>query len=136
MANPIRTWTDTTVKRSVVGVHRLSRRNIREIATSSNRMAIPESMNGSLPSYVTSIPRTLDVIYKRDTIDNQENQFVKFALRSFFMFCSMLRDKQNATDRLKAEIDGTLNQISNYLESQFFRQISMPTHMNLKSATV
>lgn len=133
MANPVRKWTDTTVKRSVVGVRRLSRKNIREIATSFNRMAIPESMNGSLPSYVTSIPRTLDVIYKRDTIDNQENQFVKFALRSFFMFCSMLREKQNATDRLKAEIDGTLNQISNYLESQFFRQISMPTHMNMNS---
>jgi len=133
MANPVRKWTDTVVERNIVGIRRLSRRNIRQIATSTDRIPLPEHMRKGLPSTLTSIPRTLDVVYKRDTIDNQENQFVKFALRTFLMFCSVLRDKKNASDRLKAEIDGTMSQISNYLERQFFRGISMPTHMNMNS---
>ena len=79
------------------------------------------------------MPRTLTVAYKRDTLDNQENQFVKFVLRSFSSFCSELRGKKNANDRLKAEIDKTMDVLNGHLSTLFFKQVSMPSQLNLNS---
>ena len=86
-----------------------------------------------MPYGLNSVPRTIEVEYKRDTIDNQENQFVKFVLRTFSNFCAELKSFKNASDRLKAEADLTIEQLSSHLENQFFRQISMPTLMNMNS---
>ena len=133
IANPVRKWTETTVQRDIVSVRRLTRRNIRQIATSADRINLSEGMRHDLPTCLQSVPRKIDVDYKKDSIDNQENQFVKFALMSFSMFCTSLRDKKNASERLKKEIERTLNQLSSYLDSLFFREVSMPTHLNMNS---
>ena len=132
-ANPVRKWAETTIQRNIVSVHRLSRKNIRQIASSADRIALPNQFQQGYPSCMHSVPRKMDVEYKKDTIDNQENQFIKFALISFSMFCTELKDKKNASERLKTEIERTLAQLSSYLDSIFFRQISMPTHLNLNS---
>lgn len=131
ITNPVRKWTETTVQRDIVSVRRLTRKNLREIATSSDR--VPLSDDYRVYGVLSSIPRKISVDYKKDTIDNQENQFVKFALLSFSMFCTELRDKKHASERLKIEVERTLNQLSNYLNSLFFKQVSMPTHLNLNS---
>lgn len=133
MANPVRKWADAMVQSDIVSVRRLSRRNLRQIASAKDRVNLPATFRKDMPTCLTSIPRKLDVDYKRDTIDNQENQFIKYALVSFSMFCSDLREKKNASDRLRKEVDQTINHISNFLESQFFRHVSMPTHLNLNS---
>ena len=133
MSNPVRKWTETTVERDVVSVRRLTRKNIKELATASDRINLPLQQYSKLPNCLHSIPRKITVDYKKDSIDNQENQFVKYALMSFLMFCMDLKEKKNASERLKMEVDCTLNQISNYLNSLFFRQVSMPTHLNLNS---
>lgn len=130
MASPIRKWTDTTIQRDIVSVRRLSRKNIRQIATSTDRMPLPDGMR---PGGLSTLPRTLEVDYKRDTIDNQENQFVKFTLYTFHTFCADLMGLKNASDRLKEEAAHTIRQITGYLDTQFFRHISAPTHLNMNS---
>ena len=133
IANPVRKWTDANIEKDIVGVRRLSRKNIRQIVSAHDRTPLPKHARRGLPACLTSVPRRIDVEYKKDTVDNQENQFVKFVLRTFSMFCDDIRQLKRATDRLRAEAEQTLMQLSNYLENQFFRQISMPTHMNLNS---
>lgn len=133
MANPVRKWTEATVERDIISVRHLSRRNIRQMATSHDRMVLPEQLRHGLPACLTSVPRHLEVDYKRDTIDNQENQFVKMVLQNYQAFCLDLRGKKNATVRLKEEIDQTTSHIFSYLNSQFFRQVSLPTHLNMNS---
>lgn len=133
MANPVRKWTETVVQRNIVGVRHLSRRNIRQMATSTDRIKLPSGWEHSMPDCLTSVPRLLDVDYKRDTIDNQENQFVKFALNTFRQFCDELQSKKNASDRLKDEANHTISKIDGFLDSQFFRQVSSPTHLNMNS---
>ena len=86
-----------------------------------------------MPSCLTSIPRTIEVEYKKDTIDNQENQFIKFVLRSLSTFCWDLKEMKNASSRLKAEAESTIEQLNMHLENQFFRQVSMPMHLNMNS---
>lgn len=133
IANPVRKWTDTTIRRNIVAARRLTKSNIRQMISSVDRIPLSEKAQRGLSVPLTSVPRNIDVSYKCDTIDNQENQFVKFVLRSFSMFCADLRDKQHATDRLKDEAVRTIMQIDSYLDSQFFRQVSMPTHLNMNS---
>lgn len=133
MANPERKWTETTIKRNIVGARRLSRKNVKEIATSCDRIHLPESVRIGMPECLTSVPRQLEVDYKKDTIDNQENQFVKFALRTFSVFCFDLANMDNALGRLRAEALDVVNKINAYLDTQFFRQISTPTHLNMNS---
>ena len=133
IANPVRKWEETIVERNVSNVKRLSRRNMHQIATSRDRISVHNGDEIGLPHGLNSVPRTLTVAYKRDTLDNQENQFVKFVLRSFSSFCSELRGKKNANDRLKAEIDKTMDVLNGHLSTLFFKQVSMPSQLNLNS---
>lgn len=133
MANPVRKWTETIVQCNIVGVKHLSRRNIRQMATSNDRIKMPEAWRMGKPSCLGSVPRMLDVDYKRDTVDNQENQFVKFALRTFISFCVDLQGKKNATQRLRDEAENTISKIERFLDSQFFRQVSSHSHLNMNS---
>ena len=133
ISNPIRKWTDSNIQRKIDGVKRFTRKNIREIVSSNDRINLSESYRRGIPSCLTSVPRTIEVEYKKDTIDNQENQFIKFVLRSLSMFCWDLKEMKNASGRLKAEAETTIELLNIYLENQFFRQISMPTHLNMNS---
>lgn len=133
ISNPVRKWEEDMVERNVSNVKRLSRRNMHEIATSRDRIPVQNGAELGLPHGLHSVPRTLTVVYKRDTLNNQENQFVKFVLRSFSSFCSELRSKKNAGDRLKAEIDKTMDLLNSHLNTIFFQQISLPSQINLNS---
>ena len=133
ISNPIRKWTDSNIQRKIDGVKRFTRKNIREIASSNDRINLPDSYRRGMPSCLTSIPRTIEVEYKKDTIDNQENQFIKFVLRSLSTFCWDLKEMKNASNRLKAEAEATIELLNMHLENQFFRQVSMPTHLNMNS---
>ena len=133
ISNPVRKWTDANIEREIIGVKRLSRKNIRQIASSTDRVQLPKGMRRGMPECLTSVPRRIEVEYKRDTTDNQENQFVKFVLRTFVNFCSEIRGYANATEQLKTEANQTLERLYEHLDNQFFRQISQPTHMNMNS---
>lgn len=133
VASPVRKWDETIVERDVSNVRRLSRRNMHQIASSRDRIPVYNGDEIGLPHGLNSVPRTLTVSHKRDTLDNQENQFVKFVLRSFSSFCSELRGKKNANDRLKAEIDKTMDVLNGHLSTHFFKQVSMPSQLNLNS---
>lgn len=133
IANPVRKWEETIVERNISNVKRLSRRNMHQITTARDRIPIHNVDIIGLPHGLNSVPRTLTVAYKRDSLDNQENQFIKFVLRSFCSFCSELRSKKNANDRLKAEIDKTMDILNGHLNTIFFKQISMPSQLNLNS---
>lgn len=133
VSNPVRKWEDTVVERNVCNVKRPSRRNMHQIATSRDRIPVEYAERMGLPKGLQSFPRTLSVAYKRDTLDNQENQFVKFVLRSFCSFCAELREKKNANNRLKTEIDRTMDILNNHLNTTFFKQVSMPSQLNLNS---
>lgn len=133
ISNPVRKWEETIVERNVCNVKRLSRKNMHQIATSRDRIPVQNGCDMGLPIEFGSVPRTLTVAYKRDTLDNPENQFIKFVIRSFSSFCSDLRSKKNANDRLKAEIDKTMDVLNGHLNTLFLKQVSMPSQLNLNS---
>ena len=127
-SNPVRKWKNTVTEKRIDAVRRLSRNEMRQITVRTDRTPICCG-----PMGLTSLPRTLSVTQKTDTVDTHENQFVKYVLTAFYSFCSGLCSKKNATAQLKAEADGVCEKLAGYLTTSFFKEISSPTHLNIGS---
>ena len=83
--NPIHKWTGTTVEKDICSVKRLGQQELKQIASSKNRLPLGEGT--TIGDRINSVPRRLSVSYKKDTVDVAENRFVKFVLQSFSSFC-------------------------------------------------
>ena len=127
-SNPVRKWTETESEKRIDSVRRLSRNSMRQIAVRTDRTPV---MNG--PMGLSSLPRTLSVTQKTDTIDTHENQFIKYVLTTFYAFCSSLSTKKNATAQLKTEVEVVCEILAGYLNNAFFKQVSRPTRLNIGS---
>lgn len=125
--NPVRTWTNTTVTRHIENVKRLNRNTLRQIVSRRDRIKC-----GAVDG-LHSLPRTIEVPHKRDTTNTTENQFVKYVLTQFYSFCTEISGKQKANDQLKSEARIVCNTLLRYIGTTFFKDISMPQHLNLNS---
>lgn len=127
-SNPVRKWTEITAEKRIESVRRLSRNSMRQIAVRTDRTPV-----ASGPMGLTSLPRTLSVTQKTDTVDTHENQFIKYVLTTFYAFCSGLSTKKNASNQLKVEVEVVCDKLASYLNSTFFKQVSRPTRLNIGS---
>lgn len=128
ISNPVRTWTETTVEKHMDAVHRLSRGEMRQVVSRPNRIIVGENAAG-----LFSLPRTITVIHKKDSIDTSENQFIKYVITSFYAFCSSLSNKKNASDQLKLEIEYVCEKLASYMNGPFFKEVSLPATINIGS---
>ena len=128
ISNPVRRWVDSTAEKHIESVRRLSRADEKQLATRTNRVPINSK---DLP--FSTVPRYITVKQKIDSVNTLENQFIKYVLVSFYGFCSNLGSKKNATDRLKTEIFVVCNRLTNHLNSAFFKEVSLPSRLNLGS---
>lgn len=129
--NPIHKWTGTTIEKDICSVKKLGRQEIRQIASSKNRLPLGEGT--TIGDHINSVPRRLSVSYKKDTIDVAENRFVKFVLQSFSSFCSTIQQCKNASPRLKTEAELTANILTGWLSRSFFMDVSNLQTMTLNS---
>lgn len=129
--NPIHKWTGTTIEKDICSVKKLGRQEIRQIASSKNRLPLGEGT--TIGDCINSVPRRLSVSYKKDTVDVAENRFVKFVLQSFSSFCSTIQQCKNASPRLKTEAELTANKLTGWLGRSFFLDVSDLQTMTLNS---
>lgn len=129
--NPIHKWTGTTVEKDICSVKKLGRQELKQIASSKNRLSLGEGT--TIGDRINSVPRRLSVSYKKDTVDVAENRFVKFVLQSFSSFCSTIQQCKNASPRLKTEAELTANKLTGWLSRDFFLDVSDLQTMTLNS---
>lgn len=131
--NPLRNWEQTIVKKSITNVKRLDRKALRQIASAINRISVKGIPGLSLPPNVDSLPQTIEVSYKRDSIDTPENRFIKYVLKSFIAFVDAFQSFRNASEGLKGEASRVADKLQNLLSASFFKGISDPTVISLNS---
>lgn len=133
--SPVTKWKSDTFNIHVTNTKKLGKAEVRQFATSTNRFLLTEKQKTCLniPDKITSIPYSLRVHQKAETVDNQENQFVKYALTYFLTFFQNIKQLKNASPRLKKEADSLICRLEELLGNQFFRQLSLPHHLNLNS---
>ena len=129
--NPIHKWTGTTIEKDICSVKKLGRQELKQIASSKNRLPLGEGT--TIGDHINSVPRRLSVSYKKDTVDVAENRFVKFVLQSFSSFCSTIQQCKNASPRLKTEAELTANILTGWLSRSFFMDVSNLQTMTLNS---
>lgn len=129
--NPIHKWTGTTIEKDICSVKRLGRQELKQVASSKNRLPLDEGT--TIGDCINSVPRRLSVSYKKDTVDVAENRFVKFVLQSFSSFCSTIQQCKNASPRLKTEAEMTANKLTGWLSRSFFFDVSNLQTMTLNS---
>ena len=127
--NPIHKWTGTTIEKDICSIKRIGRQELKQIASSKNRLPLGEGM--TIGDHINSVPQRLSVSYKKDTVDVAENRFVKFVLQSFSSFCSTIQQCKNASPRLKTEAELTANKLTEWLSRNFFLDVS-----NLQTITL
>ena len=129
--NPIHKWTGTTIEKDICSVKKLGRQELKQIASSKNRLPLGEGI--TIGDHIDNVPRRLSVSYKKDTVDVAENRFVKFVLQSFSSFCSTIQQCKNASPRLKTEAELTSNKLTGWLSRSFFLDVSNLQTMTLNS---
>ena len=125
--NPVMAWKEKTEEKRIENAGRIKNKELRQLLTQKNR--IPYSDH----PYLTSLPRTINVRRKYDSLDSNENRFVKHALTSFYTFCQDIKSKPQASEKLKKEADIVCQNLLNHLKTPFFRDIEKPVHINFNS---
>ena len=129
---PVTQWKEASEEKDVRNIRRFRNANIRELVSGSNRTALA-SHHYLAKRGLTSIPGKIKSARKTDTVDTPENRFVKFALESFWRFCSDIHKKAGAGSRLYREADMLEKELESYLSHSVFREISNPDTLRLNS---
>lgn len=128
---PATGWEENPELRSVCGLRRLNRQAIKQMAGATRRIYTP--MQHPLYNRLKTIPEKIETRSLQETVDTPENRFVKYALSTFYTFCSALAANKSAGERLKREGRRVLGCLGRYLNHAMFRQVGIPDLLPLNS---
>ncbi|MBO6795249.1 MAG: DUF2357 domain-containing protein [Balneolaceae bacterium] len=119
-SNPVTNWLQTEDLRDIRAVKKFSRNVIRQLASATNRIAVPS--NHTLRNYgLASIPEKVVVQSKIETLDTAENRFIKHALEAFKNLCEDFRTAAKNHSRLFIESGLMIDHLDEYLNHNFFK---------------
>lgn len=132
ISNPATKWNVEEEDRDVRSVKRFTPKNIRELTSRANRVALLNPILG-----LNSIPVKISSSRKIESVDTAENRFIKYILESFLQFCELIIVKLG-NDKVKLlqefqEVKEIAQRIDNLLNQPFFKDISRPTSLRINS---
>ena len=130
ISTPVTKWGESEIDRDIRGVRRLNNKALRQIATASNRIGLPE---GHPLEWLGSIPAKIKINYKKETIDTPENRFVKHALKTFLSVVSDLKSRTEEDSKINLEARKTEDHLEQLLSYSIFKEISNPASLILNS---
>jgi predicted component of viral defense system (DUF524 family) len=133
VSNPTTKWEQEHEVKDIRRIRRFNQKNIKQLVTKSNRMAINSDHFLNKSYGLTSIPTKIDSTRKIESIDTSENRFIKHALEEFLFFCENCELKFEKYSTAKYESGLLATKISTLLNQSFFKQISRPSSLKLNS---
>jgi predicted component of viral defense system (DUF524 family) len=137
-SHPHETWTQEETHQPLVRGFKPSGKLMRQLASGSRRMAVPEGH--SLYALLPTLPERITVRQNSRTTDTPENRFVKFALRSFRQFLAEMREKPalqtTKHERLRTELDALTDKLDQALGCDALRHTGEPTFLPFGSPTL
>lgn len=127
ISSPTTRWKTETEDLDSRRVKRISSSNIKQFASASNRIPLPEKH--PLGNKLQSIPRQLNTVIKTDTLDNPENRFIKHVLTEFARFTGVICEKievskNTSKPNVYFEAKNLEKKLSEWLNHNTFREIS------------
>jgi len=136
LAMPNTRWREEHRFRDVRNSKRLGRHELRQFASASRRVPVPEGH--ALAAVLASVPEQIETRDKRDTVDTPENRFVKHALTVFTQCLEDLLARFRSLQcrqypGLVAEIESLTEDLEEVLAHEVFKQVSPPGLLPLNS---
>ena len=132
--SPKTTWVNREERTDIRSFKRFSNKNVREMLSGENRMAVPKSHH--LSSRLKCIPTKINNYRQEPSLDNLENRFVKHALQVYLQFCERCSDAFKQSSKDHKEASNIANKLESFLNHSFFKNISRPTTLKLNSPTL
>lgn len=129
--NPVTAWRQTEENKDIRSVRRMNRNVIKQFATNTNRMTLPEGHH--LRRHMKSFPEKVITYGKKDSVDTPENQFIKYALETFKNLCSDFISVSNESTRVHREAKFLEEALEETLNHTIFQEISRPSSLPLNS---
>lgn len=133
VSNPTTKWKEEYEEKDIRSVRRFNQKNIKQLVTKNNRMALNSDHYLNTFFGLSSIPAKIDSTRKTESIDTSENRFIKHALEEFLFFCENCALKFEKYSTAKFESGLLATKIATLLNQSFFKQISRPTSLKLNS---
>lgn len=130
LSAPVVRWKTEESERDIRNVKRMTATILRQFATSSNRMRLPDAH--PLRRELDTIPAKVKVVNKAETVDTPENRFVKYAVESFRNLCRDFREKVKH-DRLRDEARLLEDRLEQQLGHSVFREVQSLSSLPLNS---
>lgn len=131
--NPVKRWALNEEEKRIENTKRLGNKEIRQITRDRQRIDVPHGSR--LRNIIDTLPRSVVVTSKEETLDVPENRFIKYVLQSFLAFCSsiMNNDKVKDDSRLMREARLACNKLNYFLSFPIFRNLSQLRMLPLNS---
>lgn len=133
VSNPSTKWEDSHEAKDIRGISRFNQKNIKQLASMSNRMELSRGHFLNKAYGLTSIPNKIDSTRKIESIDTAENRFIKHVLDIFLSFCENCELKFEKYSTAKFESGLLATKISTLINQSFFKQLSRPNSLKLNS---
>ncbi|RZK10864.1 MAG: DUF2357 domain-containing protein [Flavobacterium sp.] len=135
IASPSTKWATDSELKDVRKVGRINNSELRQIASSSNRVPIDSKHPLSSKHGIYTIPSKILSAKKIETVDTAENRFIKHALENYLKFCTECEHYFSRFKYAKAEKEAgiVIKQLDSYLGHSFFKGISRPNTLKLNS---
>lgn len=121
IANPRVSWSDEVISCDIRSMRRPGRKAITQIMASGNRTCLPD--HHPFKKRLTSLPSTVMLASKTDSVDAVGNRFVKHALQVFSAFAGHIKAVAPAGSRLFGEASRLENRIDLVLSAPLFKEV-------------
>ena len=139
ITQPNTRWMEELREKPLSSCSRMGRFEMRQIASAGRRQKVPE--DHSLKS-LRSLPEVISVRDKRDSVDTQENRFIKHALRVFQLTVEDINSKLKSLKKknedlrypgLSEEVEDILNYFEETLNESIFSEVEQAQVLALSS---
>lgn len=135
ISSPTTQWKNDLEEKDIRSIRRFNSSNIRQLASASNRFKLPDEHYLAKKYAIKDVPSKILSTRKVETIDTNENRFIKHAIEVFLKFlndCSKIFNQHNYL-RAQKEAHTLITKLENHLNHPFFKEISRPNTLKLNS---
>lgn len=130
LETPVTSWAHKEENLDTRKARRMTRAIAQQFAAASHRVPLPDGH--PLRTSLDSVPSSISLYTKRETVDTPENRFVKHVLGEFLLFCSETR-RLIGEGRAYREALQLERILENILGHALFKEVSAPLTLRLNS---
>lgn len=134
ISNPKTNWNEEIEVMDIRKIRKVSNHTLRQIIAGTNRTALPDN-HLLQKSNIQSVPLKISGYRKTETLDTQENRFIKYVLEVFLKFSEVCLNifQNNQMSKPIQEAQYLINNLQNQLNNPFFQNINPPLTLKLNS---